>query len=412
MSAAAETSFPKEKIKILLLEGVNQSALDTFEAAGYTNIDYHTKALGEDELIDTIKDAHLVGIRSKTQLSEKVIAGAERLLGIGAFCIGTNQIDLEAAMARGIAAFNSPYSNTRSVAELVIAESIMLIRRIPERDAAAKKGDWLKDARGSYELRGKTLGIIGYGHIGSQVSVLAEALGLKVIYHDVIPKLPLGNAEQAGSLDDLLKRADIVTLHVPDTPETRGMMTAEKLGLMKEGSILLNLSRGSVVDIDALRDKLESGHISGAGIDVYPKEPKAKGEQFVSPLQGLSNVILTPHIGGSTVEAQVNIGIDTATKLINWLDNGSTVGSHTVPELNLPVQQNTNRLLHIHHNQPGVLSEINNRISSLGINIVGQYLKTNESIGYVVLDTEKAAAEELITAMREIKHTIRARILY
>lgn len=406
------TSFPKNKIKILLLEGVNQSALKEFEAAGYTHIDYHTKALPEDVLIDKIQDAHIVGLRSKTQLNGKVLRSGKKLLGVGAFCIGTNQIDLDTATELGVPVFNSPYSNTRSVAELVIAESIMLIRRIPERDSAAKAGNWLKDAKGSYELRGKTLGIVGYGHIGSQVSVLAEAMGLKVIYHDIVPKLPLGNAEPADSLDDLLQHSDIVTLHVPDTTETRGMMTAEKLQRMKKGSILLNLSRGTVVDIPALKTLLEDGHLAGAGIDVYPKEPKAKGEPFETPLQGLSNVILTPHIGGSTAEAQVNIGHDAAQKLIAWLDNGSTVGSHTVPPLNLPVQQDTHRLLHIHENKPGVLSEINNHISEMGVNIVGQYLKTNELIGYVVLDVQTDAPDQLVAVMKGVDHTIKARILY
>ncbi len=412
MSKATATSYPKEKIKILLLEGVSQSAIDEFHHAGYTQIEALPKALDEAELIKKIKDVHLLGIRSKTQVTDKVVEAAQKLWGIGAFCIGTNQINLQAATRAGVAVFNSPYSNTRSVAELVIAEAIMLIRRIPEKNAAAHQGDWLKEAKGSYELRGKTLGIIGYGHIGSQVSIMAEALGLKVLYYDVEPKLGLGNATGVRALADLLKKADIVTLHVPGGSGTKNLMNAQRIKQMKPGSILINLSRGDVVDLAALREALQSGHVAGAGVDVFPIEPEGKGQRFESPLQGLPNVILTPHIGGSTEEAQVNIGSDVAGKLINLMDSGATVGSLSVPPLSLPVQAGTNRLLHIHHNKPGVLSEINSIMGDMNVNIVGQYLKTNEDIGYVVLDIAKAPSENILKALQAVKHTIRARVLF
>ena len=406
------TSYPKDKIKILLLEGVHQNAVDEFNERGYTNITYLKKALSEDELLDCIEDYHIIGIRSKTNITAKVLDKAKKLMAIGCFCIGTNQVDLETAGKKGVAVFNSPYSNTRSVAELIIAESIMLLRRIPARDKAAHKGIWLKDAKGSYELRGKTIGIVGYGHIGSQVSVLAEAMGLKVQYYDVVPKLPLGNATSVRSLKDLMSTSDIVTLHVPETSETKNMITAKELSWMQKGSIFLNLSRGTVTDIEALKVALEEERIAGAAVDVFPKEPKAKEERFESPLQGLDNVILTPHIGGSTQEAQENIGVDAATKLSNYSDNGATVGCHTVPELSLPVQHDTRRILHIHHNVPGVLSEINSILSEHNVNITGQYLKTNENIGYVVLDVEGSATLEALEALKTAKHTIRARILF
>lgn len=406
------TSYPKDKIGILLLEGVHQTAVDEFAKRGYTNVRYEKKAFSEDELLECIEDYHLIGIRSKTNISRKVIEKANKLLAIGAFCIGTNQIDLKAATESGVAVFNSPYSNTRSVAELIIAESIMLLRRIPARDKAAHEGLWLKDAAGSYELRGKVMGIVGYGHIGSQVSVLAEAMGLKVQYFDIEPKLPLGNAHPVDSLDELLRTSDIVTLHVPETPDTKNMVKAREFALMKQGAIFLNLSRGTVVDIDALKEALESGHLAGASVDVFPKEPKFKDERFVSPLQNLENVILTPHIGGSTQEAQENIGLDAATKLCNYLDNGASTGSHTVPGISLPVQRDTHRILHIHKNVPGVLSDINTRLSKLNVNIVGQYLKTNELIGYVVLDVESGATLEAIEDLKSAPHTIKARVLF
>ncbi|MCP4122669.1 MAG: phosphoglycerate dehydrogenase [Bacteroidetes bacterium] len=406
------TSYPKDRIKILLLEGVHQNAVDEFARRGYNNINYQKKAFSEEELLDCIEDYHLIGIRSKTNITAKVLEKAKKLMAIGCFCIGTNQVDLKTATEKGVAVFNSPYSNTRSVAELIIAESIMLLRRIPARDKAAHEGIWLKDARGSYELRGKTIGIIGYGHIGSQVSVLAESMGLKVQYFDVETKLPLGNAQSVRSMEELISTSDIVTLHVPETPETKNMITAKELGWMKKGSIFLNLSRGTVTDIEALRDAIVEERISGAAVDVFPKEPKAKDERFVSPLQGLDNVILTPHIGGSTQEAQENIGLDTADKLSNYLDNGSTMGCHTVPAVSLPVQRNTHRILHIHDNVPGVLSDINSRMSRLNVNIMGQYLKTNERIGYVVLDVEGSATLEAIEELKTAGHTIKARILF
>jgi len=406
------TSYPKSRIKILLLEGINPSAINEFKKSDYTNIHIEDKALSEDELAERIRDVHILGIRSKTNITGKIIANAEKLIGIGCFCIGTDQVDLDAATEAGITVFNSPYSNTRSVAELVLADIIMLIRRIPERNEAAHRGEWLKDSKGSHELRGKTLGIIGYGHIGSQVSVLAEALGMRVIFYDIEPKLPLGNAQAVDSLSRLLKEADIVTLHVPETPQTFNMMNRARIRQMKQGSILINLSRGTVMDLEALKDAIVSGHVKGAAVDVFPSEPKSKHEKFVSPLQRLPNVILTPHIGGSTVEAQENIGLDVSRKLISLLDTGSTVGSHTVPPLSLPVQQNTHRLLHIHRNLPGVLSEINGTCSALNVNIVGQYLKTNDKIGYVVLDVEKTASAKAFEGMKKVKHTIRTRILY
>lgn len=405
-------SYPKDNIKILLLEGIHPSAFRNLNKNGFTNIEKHDVAWSEEELLEKISDVHVIGIRSKTQISEKVIQKASKLKAIGCFCIGTNQVDLEAATLAGITVFNSPYSNTRSVAELVIAESIMLLRKIPLRDKKAHEGTWLKDAKESYEIRGKRIGIIGYGHIGSQVSVLAESMGLKVSYYDIVPKLPMGNARRVESLNDLLEISDVVTLHVPATRETYMMINKETLALMKKGSVLLNLSRGSVVDIKALKSAIESGHLSGAAVDVFPEEPESKNEKFHSELQNLPNVILTPHIGGSTLEAQFNIGVDVSTKIINLIDNGTTVGSHSVPELNLPKQNKAHRILHIHENKPGVLSEINLILSDMNINILGQYLKTNEEIGYVVLDIDKEYDETLLQKLDNVKYTIRSRILY
>lgn len=405
-------SYPKENIKVLLLEGIHSKAEENFRNHDFVNIETHDVAWSEEKLVENLEDVHILGIRSKTHITEKVLKNAPKLKAIGCFCIGTNQVDLDAAMMEGITVFNSPYSNTRSVAELVIAESVMLMRRVPLRDKKAHEGTWLKDNEHSYEVRGKKIGIIGYGHIGSQVSVLAENMGFDVLYYDIEPKLPMGNATRVESLEELLNQSDIVTLHVPATSDTRMMMNAEKLDQMKQGSILLNLSRGSVVDIHALRKSIESGHLAGAGIDVYPSEPESKGERFNTELQNLPNVILTPHIGGSTIEAQYNIGVDVSTKLINLMDNGTTVGSHSVPPLNLPVQKNAHRILHIHENKPGVLSEINRYISDMDINILGQYLKTNEHIGYVVLDIDKHYDEKVVEELGKVKHTIKTRILY
>lgn len=366
----------------------------------------------EEELLECIDEYHIVGIRSKTNLTAPVLEKAKRLLSVGAFCIGTNQIDLNTATEFGISVFNSPYSNTRSVAELIIANSIMLLRRIPEKSKKAHEGIWLKDAQRSYELRGKTIGIVGYGHIGTQVSIMAESMGLRVLYYDVEPKLPLGNAKQVDTLEDLLRESDIVTLHVPGTPVTQMMIGKAQFDLMKDGVIFQNLSRGTVVDIDALKEAMDSGKVGGTAIDVFPVEPKQKGPGFESPLQGLDNAILTPHIGGSTQEAQENIGAEVAVKLIAFLDNGSTIGSKTIPELNLPLQSNTRRILHMHKNVPGILSQINQILSSYNVNIVGQYLKTNETIGYVVLDVAGDAAVEALEALKQVDHTIRARILF
>jgi D-3-phosphoglycerate dehydrogenase len=409
---ATSTSFPKNKMNVLLLENINKAAVKEFNEAGYKNVEVVSKALSEKELAAIIGDIHVLGIRSKTNITQKVIDNAQKLLSIGCFCIGTNQVDMKAATKAGIAVFNSPYSNTRSVAELVIGNAIMLIRRIPEKSNAAHKGGWLKDHTGCYEMRGKTLGIIGYGHIGSQVSVLAESMGMKVAYYDIVPKLPLGNAIPVKSLAELLKVADVVTLHVPGGKGTENIISKARLKQMKKGSYLINYSRGSVVEIEALSEAIENNHIAGAAIDVFPEEPESKTDKFISPLQGFKNVILTPHIGGSTEEAQVNIGNDVASKLIHFVDSGATVGSHSVPELSLPVQQNTHRLLHIHHNVPGVLSEINGMLSKMNVNIAGQYLKTNDLIGYVVLDIEKKGSEKLLSELKQVKNTIKTRLLY
>lgn len=406
------TSYPKDKIKILLLENISDAAVEEFKEAGYTNIKRVSGALGEKELAAEIKDVHLLGIRSKTLITEKVLAKANKLLGIGCYCIGVNQVNMAAATSNGVAVFNAPHANTRSVAELVIGLSIMLIRRIPDKDRKAHEGKWMKDAKGSFELRGKTLGIIGYGNIGMQVSVLAEAMGMEVIYYDVEPKLPHGNAKQVRSLKELLRRSNIVTLHVPSDATTRNLINEQNLAGMKKGGILINYSRGDVVDLNALRNALVSGHLSGAAIDVFPEEPEKNGANFETVLRGLPNVILTPHIGGSTEEAQLNIGLDVTSKLLNYMERGSTTGSHSVPPLSLPMQAKTHRILHIHKNVPGVLGEINSRLSSHNINILGQYLKTNEGIGYVVLDVDTNLSNEALALLKDVKATIKARMLY
>ncbi|MDH4571618.1 phosphoglycerate dehydrogenase [Salinicola acroporae] len=408
----AKTSLDKSKIKILLLEGIHQSAVDTLLNAGYTSIETLSTSLTEEDLIDKIRDVHFIGIRSRTQLTERVFAAAERLTAVGCFCIGTNQVDLDAALKRAIPVFNAPYSNTRSVAELVLAETIMLLRGIPEKNARAHQGGWLKSAKNSHEARGKTLGIIGYGSIGAQLSVLAEGLGFDVLYYDVVTKLAMGNARQVGSLEELLARADVVTLHVPDLPSTRWMIGAEQIALMKQGGILINASRGSVVDIDALAESLRSGKLLGAAIDVFPVEPKGADEEFTSPLRGLDNVILTPHIGGSTLEAQQNIGIEVAEKLVTYSDNGTTITSVNFPEVALPSHPDKHRLLHIHENVPGVLSEINRVLSENGINIAGQFLQTNDKVGYVVIDVDKAYGKQALEALKQVNHTLRLRVLY
>lgn len=407
----AKVSLDKSKIKFLLLEGVHQSAVDKLTEAGYTNIEYHKTALPEAELLESVKDAHFVGLRSRTQLTREVFEAAGKLIGVGCFCIGTNQVDLLAAQEHGVAVFNAPYSNTRSVAELVIAEAILLLRGIPEKNAVCHRGGWMKSAEGAFEIRGKTLGIVGYGSIGSQVSVLAESLGMKVLFSDVVTKLPLGNAEQV-SLDTLLAKADIVSLHVPETGATKMMMGAEQLGLMKPGAILINASRGTVVDIDALAEVLKAGKLSGAAIDVFPVEPKGPQDEFVSPLRALDNVILTPHIGGSTMEAQANIGVEVAEKLIKYSDNGTTTSSVNFPEVALSAHANVHRLLHVHHNVPGVMSAINRLFSENNINIIGQHLQTNEKVGYVVIEVDAANSETALEKVREVEGTIRCRVLF
>ncbi|MEJ6592235.1 MAG: phosphoglycerate dehydrogenase [SAR86 cluster bacterium] len=407
-----QTSFDKAKIKILLLEGVHQSAIDAFSDAGYTQIESHAGALSQEELIQAIKGAHIVGIRSRTQLNAEVLAAANKLMVIGCFCIGTNQVDLLTALTRGIAVFNAPFSNTRSVAELVIAEAILLLRGIPEKNALAHEGKWLKSAVGSYEIRGKTLGIVGYGNIGTQVSVLAESIGMRVLFHDAVNKLPLGNATQTSSLKDLLAASDVVTLHVPEDSNTRMMMGPEQLAQMKPGAVLINASRGTVVDIDALATALENRALAGAAIDVFPSEPKSGKEEFISPLRAFSNCILTPHVGGSTMEAQDKIGVEVAEKLIKFSDNGTSLSSVNFPEVTLPAHPGGHRILHIHQNVPGVLSKINNFFADHRINIRAQYLQTVQDVGYVVTDIDEEYSAIALAKLQEIDGTLRTRVLF
>jgi D-3-phosphoglycerate dehydrogenase len=412
MSVNNNTSYPKEKIKIMLLENIHPIAVEKFHAAGYKQVIYLKKALDEYELIKTIEQVHILGIRSKTQVSANVLNHAKKLQSIGCFCIGTNQVNMHEATGKGIAVFNAPYSNTRSVAELVIGASIMLVRKVLEKNQAAHQGHWFKQSDGSRELRGKTMGIVGYGNIGSQLSVLAEALGMKVMYYDVESKLPLGNAYACSSLKDLLQKSDIVTLHVPELPTTKNLIAKNQLKWMKSGAVLINYSRGEVVDLDALAKSLQDGHIAGAAIDVFPIEPEKNGDQFNCPLQGMPNVLLTPHIGGSTEEAQFHIGTDVADKMIQYLETGNTYGSLTVPPLLMPAQEGTHRILHIHKNVPGVMSQLNQILSEHKVNILGQYLKTNDKIGYAVLDVNKKINPSVISALSKEKEAIRVRLLY
>ena len=409
---AKQTSYPRSKIKILLLENISNSAVEELRTGGYIEIRKINGALSEAELIAAVKGVHLLGIRSKTQITKNVIDAADKLLAIGCFCIGVNQVNLRAATEKGVAVFNAPYSNTRSVAELVIGLCVMLIRKIADKNAAAHQGRWLKEAKGSFELRGKTLGIIGYGNIGSQVSNMAEAMGMSVLYYDIATKLPHGNAKQVRDLKELLKHSDIVTLHVPSDATTRNMINAETLKSVKKGGILLNYSRGDVVELRALKKAIDKGALAGAAIDVFPDEPEKSGDVFSSVLQNLPNVILTPHIGGSTEEAQANIGLDVTAKLIKYLELGTSEGSHTVPPVSLPPQAGTHRILHIHRNIPGVLGEINSKLSKRKINISGQYLKTNERIGYVILDVDTAISKDAFEILKGVKGTIRARMVY
>lgn len=409
---AKETSYPKEKIKILFLENISDAAIELFRKNGYTEVKKITGSIPEESLLKEIRDVHILGIRSKTQVNAKVLEAAKKLQAIGCFCIGVNQVDLATATQKGIAVFNAPYSNTRSVAELIIGLCIMLIRKIPEKNNAAHQGQWMKDAKGSYELRGKTLGIIGYGNIGTQVSILAESLGMKIIFYDIETKLPLGNAHAAANLKTLLKTADIITLHVPETKATKNLLSRQAIKIMKPGAILLNYARGNVVDLKALEEALQSGHLSGAAIDVYPEEPEKNGDDFHTPLQGMHQVILTPHIGGSTQEAQQNIGEDVSAKLFNYLEKGISYGAQTIPALSLPPMEGAHRILHIHENIPGVLSAINTQMATHNVNILGQYLKTNEKIGYVVLDVDKHLSRKAMELLKNVKGTIKVRILY
>tara|TARA_R110002072_G_scaffold150953_8_gene299997 strand:+ start:18629 stop:19879 length:1251 start_codon:yes stop_codon:yes gene_type:complete len=415
-----KTSFPKSQIEIVLLEGSHQAGTDQLIGDGFS-VRTHKGALEGDALINEIRRAHIVGIRSKTQITSDVLAQCERLLAIGCCCAGTNQVDLEAAASNGIAVFNSPFSNTRSVAELTISEIIALHRKLTARSHALHTGTWDKSATGSHEVRGKTLGIIGYGHIGSQISILGEALGMRVRFFDTTSKLPLGNAQSVGSLDELLRTSDVVTIHVPDTNTTRQMIGASEIAKMKPGSYLLNNARGSIVDLDALKAAIESGHLAGAAIDVFPEEPTKSGESFTSPLQGLDNVILTPHVGGSTIEAQEAISLDIANKLARFLNQGTTTGAVNVPEVDLPEQPSSpenaaahqsHRILNFHRNVPGVLNKIHEAAAVLHINISGQYLQTNAQIGYLVLDADPSDAAALHERINAIEESIRTRMLW
>lgn len=408
----ATTSLDKDKIRFLLLEGVHESAVNTLKKAGYTNIEYLKTSLGQDELIEKIADAHFVGIRSRTQLTDEVFAAAKKLIAVGCFCIGTNQVDLKSATRHGVAVFNAPYSNTRSVAELVLAEAILLLRGVPEKNAMAHRGGWLKSANNSYEIRGKKLGIVGYGSIGSQLSVLAESLGMKVFFYDIVTKLPLGNASQVDSMDELLSSCDIISLHVPETMATQNMMGEAEFAKMKPGSIFINAARGTVVDIDALCGVLASKKLLGAAIDVFPVEPKSNDEEFISPLREFDNVILTPHVGGSTIEAQENIGFEVGEKMATYSDTGTSITSVNFPEVALPSHPNNHRILHIHKNIPGVMSEINQVLSENNINILGQYLQTNEDVGYVVVDVNKTCSGLAKEKLNTVSGTIRCRILF
>ena len=410
--AKTKTSTSKDKIKFLLLEGIHPSAIAVIQAAGYTQIESLAGALSGEELKSKLAGVHFLGIRSRTQLTQEVLAHASRLAAVGCFCIGTNQVDLAAASDLGIAVFNAPFSNTRSVAEMVLAEAILLMRGIPEKSASAHRGGWLKSAQDAFEVRGKTLGIVGYGAIGMQLSVLAEGLGMKVIFFDVVSKLPLGNASQAPRLDDLLGQADVVSLHVPETAATRWMMGPAQIATMKQGAVLINASRGTVVDIEALANALRSKKLLGAAIDVYPEEPRSNDDRFESPLRGLDNVILTPHIGGSTVEAQENIGTEVAEKMVKYSDNGTSTSSVNFPEVALPAHPSKHRLLHVHRNVPGVLSDINKVFSEHHINIAAQYLQTRADVGYVVIDIDAEHSDLALAKLAEVPGTLRSRVLF
>jgi len=410
----SQTSLQRSRIKVVLLEGVHPSASSNLERAGYSNLTRIDQALQGDDLADAIRDAHMVGIRSRSQLTADILARAERLIAVGCFCIGTNQVDLLAATRAGVPVFNAPYSNTRSVAELVLAEAILLLRGIPRRTMQMHDGVWEKSAKNAFEVRGKTLGVIGYGNIGSQLGVLAEGLGMQVLFYDVVKKLNLGNARQVDNLPELLRRSDVVSLHVPQTEATANLLDAELLAELKEDAVLINASRGNVIDLDALAVRLREGRLLGAAIDVFPVEPKSNNELFESPLRGLGNVILTPHIGGSTLEAQENIGVEVSEKLIRYSDNGSTVTAVNFPEVALPEHPGKHRLLHIHQNVPGVLTNINQALSEAEVNVAGQYLQTNNDIGYVVIDidADHEYSTALLDRLRQVPATIRTRVLF
>ncbi|MCO6186764.1 phosphoglycerate dehydrogenase [Rhizobium sp. L1K21] len=409
-----QLSFAREKISVLLLEGISQSAVDYFKSSGYVNLVHEPKALDADELKARIAEAHIIGIRSRTHLTDEIFEHARKLMAVGCFSVGTNQVDLDAARRRGIPVFNAPYSNTRSVAELVIGEIIMLTRRIFPRSASAHEGGWDKSAVGSHEIRGKTLGIVGYGNIGSQLSVMAESMGMQVRYFDLSDKLRHGNTESTPTLEALLEISDFVTMHVPETRGTQNMIREEQLRRMKKGAIFINNSRGTVVDLDALAKVLKEGHLAGAAVDVFPKEPASNKERFESPLQGLENVILTPHIGGSTEEAQERIGGEVSRKLVEYSDIGSTLGAVNFPQVQLPPRPNGTRFIHVHQNRPGILNSLNTIFSSRGLNIVGEFLQTDGDTGYVVIEAEGVgdAADEVHDALKAIEGTIRTRLLY
>lgn len=405
-------SLEKSKIKFLLLEGVHPSARATLQQSGYSNIEEHKKALPLEELKVAIANAHFVGIRSRTQLTQEVFDAAKKLVAVGCFCIGSNQVELDAATRRGIAVFNAPFSNTRSVAELVLAEAILLLRGVPSKNAAAHRGEWQKTAANAFEIRGKKLGIIGYGNIGMQLGVIAEGLGMQVQFYDTRNKLPLGNARQVPSLNQLLASSDVVSLHVPESPATQNLIGAAQLAQMPAGSILINASRGTVVDIDALADALQSGALGGAGVDVFPVEPRSNDDEFMSPLRRFDNTFLTPHIGGSTTEAQENIGMEVAEKLARYSDTGTTTSSLNFPEVALPEHAGSHRLLHIHRNVPGVLSAINSVFSENRINVSAQFLQTNDQVGYVVIDIDAEYSDMALKKLAAIDGTIRSRVLF
>jgi D-3-phosphoglycerate dehydrogenase len=410
----ARLSLSKDRIKVLLLEGINDSAADLMVQAGYTNMVRLPKALDADALLKAVEGVHVLGIRSRTQLTDEVFAQASRLFAVGCFSVGTNQVDLQAARGRGVPVFNAPFSNTRSVAELVIGEIVMLLRKITDRSVSAHAGGWDKSAIGSFEVRGKVLGIIGYGNIGSQLSTLAEAMGMRVIYYDHTDRLRHGNTEPVESLRDLLAGSDVVSLHVPETPETAGMIGAGEIALMRQGSYLINNSRGTVVDLEALAEALRAGHLAGAAVDVFPVEPASNSERFVSPLQGLPNVILTPHVGGSTEEAQERIGAEVARKLIDYSDVGSTVGAVNFPQVQLTPRAFGTRFIHVQRNVPGMLRRLNDVFASREVNISAQNYQTDGEIGYVVMEADSVGpvALDILREIRALDGTIRARLVY